>query len=102
VPRRRSDQKATSGVKVEKDGFTVGAADTIRAIGKTKKTNLCVLHLGNKTHTGYTSLTGLPLDNSNQDLLNLLARNAFNDTRFARNIAMPAGPAKPPAAPSTR
>jgi len=87
------------GIKVAYDGFTVGAVAKIKEAAASKKTRLRIVHFGHAVHTGYSGIKGLPLDNSNQDLLELLASTAFTDTRYARDIGQPANAPKPPAPP---
>jgi hypothetical protein len=72
------------------DGFTTGCVRTVKDICAKCDARVRILHEPSRANKGYSAWRGIPRDN--QDLFNLLASDAFVDTRLASSIAKPSAP----------
>jgi hypothetical protein len=70
-----------------RDGFTVGCVGKVRDICAKSSVRVRILYEPCDANEGYSAWRGMPRDN--QDLFNLLATDAFVDTRVASAIPSP-------------
>lgn len=70
-----------------RDGFTVGCVGAVREICIRSSVRVRILHEPCDVNEGYSAWRGMPSDN--QDLFNLLAADAFVDTRPASAVPTP-------------
>ena len=70
-----------------KDGFAVGGVGQIHQICSDFDIRVRILHEPEQENSGHSALRGLPRDDMR--LLDLLAAEAFTDTRVANAIAVP-------------